>query len=104
MNNKLSYVPWPIIQGYHSTREEFRPISTERIIEWYAEVFDRWTWDTGTEEDRELLEKLDIEKKHREKIYRYGIDVEEELLAAIADDITVEIDAEILRRLGSPSK
>jgi hypothetical protein len=95
--------------------KEFEEVSPERIIEWYAEVFDRWTWETGTEEDRELLEKLDIEKHYRAKHSKprklkagwviedmQDIDavVGDEAAREIADHIAKEIDAEILRTVG----
>jgi hypothetical protein len=98
--------------------EEFKYLSPETIDEQYTEVYDRWTWDTGTKEDRELLERLDVERHYRKEAKRgrklrggwtfdsqkglvssYGIDVEEEIAKVIATNIAKEIDQEILRTL-----
>jgi hypothetical protein len=100
---------------------EFKRLSPDEIDSWYTEVYDRWTWETNSTEDRELLEKLDIERYHRKHarhrsrklsanwtvepqqdlVSDVGRKVEEELIAAAAKEISKEIDEEILRKVMS---
>ena len=89
--------------------KEFQHLSPKEIQELYSEVLDRWTWDTGSEEDRQLLEKLDRERWYRDKNKsrkltakwtveaqedlqsEIGEGVREELIDAIADELDKEI-------------
>lgn len=91
--------------------------STEELEEQYGEIFDRWTWETGSEEDRNKFEAIEKEIARRKGISarrlranwtvhstqqlqtEYGIDVEKELVKAIANDIAKEEDKRILREL-----
>ena len=105
MNNTLkietTYVP--------SLYPEFKGTSPERIEELYSETVDRWTWETDSDEDRALLEKLDIERHYRRthksrKLLAgwtvepqqdleivIGEGVEEELIEAMASEINEDI-------------
>ncbi|GAF80431.1 unnamed protein product, partial [marine sediment metagenome] len=92
---------------------EYKHLSPEEIDAQYTEVYDRWTWDTGTDEDRALLEKLDIERHHRKNNKAQKLkarwtvesqqtlvsEISEELVNEMAEEITKEIDAEILRTI-----
>ena len=101
--------------------KEFQHLSPEEVENLYSVTVDRWTWDTGSEEDRKLLVKLDRERWYRKKNKsrklsaklsakwtveeqedldsQYGIDIEEELVAAVAQDMADELDKEIINAL-----
>ena len=57
MEIERKYVP--------SLQKEFQRISPEDIEKMYSETVDRWTWETGSNEDWELLQKLDVERRFR---------------------------------------
>ena len=98
---------------------EFQHLSPEAVEDLYSVTVDRWTWDTGSEEDRELLIKLDRERWYRKKNKnqsrklsarwtveaqedldnQHSIDIEEELVAAVAQDMADELDKEIINAL-----
>ena len=85
--------------------KEFEHLSPKEVKALYSKVLDRWTWDTGSEEDKKLLEKLDNERWYRDKnksrkltakwtieaqqdlVSEVGEHVEEELIAAIENEI-----------------
>ena len=46
------------------TREQFDKLKALR-----AEVFDRWNWETGSDEDRQEFERLDNQIKYIEENY-----------------------------------
>lgn len=94
--------------------KEFQHLSPEEIQELYSEVLDRWTWDTGSEEDRQLLEKLDRERWYRDKnksrkltakwtveaqqdlVSEIGDGAREAMLEAVAQEMADTLDKEIL--------
>jgi len=101
---------------------EFQHTSPERLDELYVETYDRWTWDTGLQDDYDYLVKIDVERHYRKKNNKsrklnarwsvedctsaamHGLDVEKELIEACAADITAEIDAKILQDLEDLTK
>ena len=82
---------------------EFKNKGLEEAREFF---FDRWAWETGSEEDRDVFEALDAEielRKKRKKgrrlnaswtmessgsINMYGVDLEKELVDAISKELT----------------
>ena len=99
--------------------KEFQHLSPEAVEDLYSVTVDRWTWDTGSEEDRKLLIKLDRERWYRKKNKnqsrklsarwtveaqedldnQHSIDIEEELVAAVAQDMADELDKEIINAM-----
>jgi Major capsid protein Gp23 len=99
--------------------QEFKHLDPEEIDSWYVEVYDRWTWETNSAEDRELLEKLDVERRYRADAKNksrklcanwtveaqqdieneIGEGVEEEMVAAIAKDIAKDLEDEALKKI-----
>lgn len=116
-----SYLQWMEIEKVYFPHlySEFKRLGPDEIDSWYTEVYDRWTWETNSAEDRDLLEKLDVERHYRKDaknrsrklsaswtvevqqdlVSDIGRDVEEELIAAAAKEISKEIDEEILRNI-----
>lgn len=78
--------------------DEYKDITSEEVARLYAEVVDRWTWDTGSEEDAKLMRKLGQEHRWRassSKMFPEPKTIEE----AFSREITNEIDRTILRDL-----
>ena len=64
----------------------------------YAEVVDRWTWDTGSKQDAKLMQRVGTEHRwrvDRERPRKQSDDAAKEFAA----DIAHEIDREVLRDL-----
>jgi len=96
------------------TLEKKKIFTLEELEAIRQEVFDRWNWETGSDEDAEELAKLDERianfKKPR-KLHAswtieplegetfFGEEVENELAEAMAKEITDEIDKEIIKGL-----
>lgn len=78
-------------------------LSNEEIQQKIEETYDRWCWETGSEADKELLEEFEKERDGRANM-SFGLHVEEELMAAIAEEISNEIDKEILGKLKETAK
>jgi hypothetical protein len=57
LNLVVTYIP--------CLHKEFEEYSPSDIKDWYSTVVDRWTWDTGSEEDKQLLQKLSEEVAFR---------------------------------------
>ena len=76
-------------------------LSKKELQDKIVETYDRWTWDTGSDEDKKLLEELEEEHEDRAGSIHFGLDVEEELVKAISVQIKGEIDDEILAILSS---
>ena len=78
-------------------------LSKKELQDKIVETYDRWTWDTGSDEDKKLLEELEEEHEDRAGSIssHFGLDVEEELTKAISEQIKGEIDDEILAILSS---
>lgn len=76
-------------------------LSKKELQDKIVETYDRWTWDTGSDEDKKLLEELEEEHEDRAGSIHFGLDVEEELIKAISVQIKGEIDDEILAILSS---
>ncbi len=73
---------------------EFDVFSDKQLEHYRVAVFDRWNWETGTEEDWELVQRIEFEQKRRE-----ALKFEEEMVNALAKDIRDEIDQQILKDL-----
>lgn len=78
--------------------DEFKDTTTEEVARLYAEVVDRWTWDTGSAEDQRLMQRIGTEHRWRVDMNRPKKQPDS-IEAAIAADISEEIDREILRDL-----
>lgn len=78
-------------------------LSEEEIQQKIEETYDRWCWETGSEEDKKLLEEWEEERDCRINML-FGLNVEEELIAAMAEEISNEIDKEILGNLKETTK
>lgn len=72
-------------------------LDNEKLEEAYRFFYDRWTWDTGSDEDLKVLRALEGEVKRRMDMG--PMDIEEELVVAMSAQITKEIDKEILADL-----
>lgn len=82
--------PWD-----NSLYEEFENIPTEDLSELHAEVYDRWNFETGSQEDLELMKKLENEIEHRRFVFHFT----DETVKAMAEEIRNEIDKSILDTL-----
>lgn len=81
--------------------DEHQDMSDVEVARLYAEVVDRWTWDTGSEEDAKLMRKVGAEhrwRKDRAKP-REKSENADDIELAFAREISEEIDREILRDL-----
>ena len=79
---------------FESTDFEFANKTDEELEEMRTFYFDRWNWETGHPEDRRLFEAIDKEIQRRK-----AFDIERELTDALAEEITKEIDRQILEDL-----
>ena len=70
---------------------EFDGLSDKQLEHYRVAVFDRWNWETGTEEDWELVQRIEFEQKRRE-----ALNFEEEMTKSLAKDIQKEIDRQVL--------
>ena len=78
--------------------DEYKDLSSEEVAHLYAEVVDRWTWDTGSAEDQRLMQRIGTEHRwrvDRERPKKKPASIE----AEFAEDISQEIDREVLRSL-----
>jgi hypothetical protein len=83
--------------------DEYKDTTSEEVERLYAEVVDRWTWDTGSEEDAKLMQRIGTEhrwrkhrwRKHTERPKKQPASIE----AAMSEEITDEIDRGVLRSL-----
>jgi len=80
---------------------KYADFSKKELQDKIVETYDRWTWDTGSDEDKKLLEELEEEHEDRAGSIMFGLDVEEELIKAISEQIKGDIDDEILAILSS---
>ena len=76
---------------------EFDELDDAQLEKLRIEIFDKWNWDTGTDADRDLFDRIEKEQQRR---HFSGIDPEEELVNVLSQEISDEIDKEILRSLG----
>ena len=93
---KLS-ATWTVNKPRHSN------LSDEEIQQKIEETYDRWCWETGSEEDKKLLEEWEEERDGRADIF-INNEMIEELTTAIAEEIRHEIDKEILGKLCEAAK
>lgn len=77
-------------------------LDDEKLEEAYRFFYDRWNWDTGSDDDHKVLQALEKEIKRRMDMGQ--MDIEEELVAAVSAKITKEIDKEILADLYANAK
>lgn len=70
----------------------FKDYTIDELEELKRFYFDRWNWETGSKEDRELFEAIEEEIELRTILH--DEDVHKELLS---EEIRKEIDAEILK-------
>lgn len=80
---------------------KYADLSKKELQDKIVETYDRWTWDTGSDEDKKLLEELEEEHEDRAGSIQFGLDVEEDLIKAISEQIKGDIDDEILAILSS---
>ena len=78
--------------------DEYKDTTSEEVARLYAEVVDRWTWDTGSEEDAKLMQRIGTEHRWRKDIERPRKQ-SDDITKKFAADIAQEIDREILRDL-----
>lgn len=109
MEIETTYVP--------CLHKEFKNTSPQDIEKMYSEAIDRWTWETGSDEDWALVQQLDAERHYR-KNYKprklsanwtveaqqdievvVGEGVEEEMVAAISEEILQDIKKRALESL-----
>ena len=74
-------------------------LSKKELQDKIVETYDRWNWETGSGEDKNLLDELEEERENRLDFIMFGLEVEEELVKAISEQIKGEIDEEILAML-----
>lgn len=43
-------------------------LTDSQLQDLYRKTYDRWTWDSGDDDDRQLLESLDAERENRKLI------------------------------------
>lgn len=86
------------------THGKHEKLSKEELQDKIVETYDRWNWDTGSDEDKNLLDELEEERETRLDSIMFGLDVEEELAKAISEEIKGEIDDEILAILCGKKK
>jgi hypothetical protein len=79
--------------------DEYKDTSDQEIHHLYTEVVDRWTWDTGSDEDKKLMWKLGREHDWRGASRMMHAKEANSLEEAMAREITNEIDRQILRDL-----
>jgi len=81
--------------------DEYKDTTSEEVARLYAEVVDRWTWDTGSAEDKKLMQRIGTEYRWREDTRKKQNNPKtiDDLEKAFAADIAHEIDREILRDL-----
>ena len=83
--------------------DEYKDLSSEEVAHLYAEVVDRWTWDTGSEEDAKLMRRIGTEHRWREGNRKKRDDpkpaIDKDFSAIFAEEFANEIDREILRDL-----
>ena len=65
----------------------------EQLEEARIAFFDKWNWETGSEEDLRIFEAIEQEIERRKSF----ANVEEELLKTLSKEITQEIDNEIIQ-------
>jgi len=58
-------------------------------------AFDKWTWETGSDEDKKKYKELEKKLKKEEGIARAQVEIDE-ILSKLGDDIRKSIDDEIL--------
>ena len=78
--------------------DEYKDTTSEEVARLYAEVVDRWTWDTGSEEDAKLMQRIGTEHRWRRDMERPKKQPDS-IEAAFSEEISHEIDREILRGL-----
>ena len=88
-----------------SLHDEYDKMSNDAVELLRVDAIDRWTWDTGSKEDAELIIKLEREMNWRnrnsKRIKKEAAekDAEEALMAFIAEETRDEIDRDIMRGL-----
>ena len=83
--------------------DEYKDTTSEEVARLYAEVVDRWTWDTGSEEDAKLMQRIGTEHRWREGNRKERDDPkpvsDNDVGKIFARELANEIDREILRDL-----
>lgn len=88
-----------------SLHEEYDKISNDEVERLRVESIDRWTWETGTEEDAVLIKKLERECRwrnhNRARIEKEAAEksAEEKAMAIFSADLSAEIDRDIMRKI-----
>ena len=76
--------------------DRFEGSTDEEVHEMYAYAVDRWTWDTGSDEDAKLIQEAGTEHRWRKSISEKK-PTDGPIEQVLAQEIADELDREILR-------
>ena len=100
LKNKQFKAEWSFLNS-HLGVTRFDEFSDEELDELYRDTFDRWSWETASDEDFQAYKAMERELKRRNSGFRQ---LELELMENMAKEISKEIDNEILKTLRSEFK
>ena len=78
-----------------TTRKPLSAEGLEQLKKASLDAFDKWNWETGSDEDKEKYQKLEMKLKKELEVAEIQSEIDE-IMSNLADDIRKAIDDDIL--------